>query len=151
MVTCNSAFLFWECRKVGRCHSRKKNFWSINVAFKPRRISSHSFPPPRDEWKQWQIQGRGRGGPAAPPYFESKLRPKGPKKLFLKTTPLISGSGWPPPPPLYLKVWICHWEIHLRLQPTINDVLPLAEWPHTWSRQHARQLKGLDVPCCWLG
>ena len=36
------------------------------------------------------------------------MRPKGPKKYFLEAgPPVISGSGWPPPPP-YLKVWICH-------------------------------------------
>ena len=42
------------------------------------------------------------------PYFLIKLRPEGPKKIFLETAP-------PPPPllddwpPLYLKVWIWHW------------------------------------------
>ena len=30
--------------------------------------------------------------------FETKLRPEGPKKNFFRTPPLISGSGFPPPP-----------------------------------------------------
>ena len=40
-------------------------------------------------------------GPVRPatPYFEPKLRPEGPKKIF--------GERSPPPPP-YLKVWIRH-------------------------------------------
>ena len=39
-------------------------------------------------------------GPVRPatPYFEPKLRPEGPKKIF--------GERSPPPP--YLKVWIRH-------------------------------------------
>ena len=39
---------------------------------------------------QWRIQGRG----------QTKMRPKGPKKNFSggRGPPLISGSGWPPPP-----------------------------------------------------
>ena len=36
---------------------------------------------------QWRIQGRGLGG-QPPPYFQTKMRPKGPKKFF-----------WSPPPP----------------------------------------------------
>ena len=44
----------------------------------------------------------GPGGPC-PPYFWTKLRPKGPKKLFLRP-----GGGPPPPPPPYPKVWIRH-------------------------------------------
>ena len=45
---------------------------------------------------QWRIQGRG---PPPPPYFWTRLRPKGPKKNFLETAP-------PPPPPPCLKVWL---------------------------------------------
>ena len=37
---------------------------------------------------QWQIQERGPGGlPPAPPYFKTKLRPEGGKKIFLATNP----------------------------------------------------------------
>ena len=48
--------------------------------------------------------GEGPGGPAPPPpaYFQTKLRPEGPKINF--------GDPPPPPPPLrYLKVliWRC--------------------------------------------
>ena len=38
--------------------------------------------------------GKGPGGP--PPYFLTKLRPEGRKKVFWR----------PPPPPLYLRVWM---------------------------------------------
>ena len=46
---------------------------------------------------------------AGPPYYLTRLRPKGPKKIILETAP-------PPPylrvwmtgPPPYLKVWIRH-------------------------------------------
>ena len=39
---------------------------------------------------QWWIQGNGPGGP--------NWGPKGRKKFFFQTgSPLISGSGWPPP------------------------------------------------------
>ena len=41
--------------------------------------------------------GKGSGGPGSPPYFPTKMRPKGPKKCILDTAP---------PPPSYLKVWI---------------------------------------------
>ena len=43
-------------------------------------------------------------GAWATPYFWTKLRPKGPKKIFLGHPP-------PPPNPPYLKVWIrpCSW------------------------------------------
>ena len=40
--------------------------------------------------------GEGPGGPG-PPYFETKLRPQGPKKFFGDPPPLIPGSGRPPP------------------------------------------------------
>ena len=44
---------------------------------------------------KWWIRGR------APPAFRTKLRPEGPKKMFVEDrAPLISGSGWLPPPPL---------------------------------------------------
>ena len=45
--------------------------------------------------------GEGPGGPPPPPYFWTKLWPEGPKKNFFldRPTPLISGSGWPDPPP----------------------------------------------------
>ena len=39
--------------------------------------------------------GKGSGGPGSPPYFPTKMRPKGPKKCILETAP--------PPPPLLPK------------------------------------------------
>ena len=57
---------------------------------------------------QWWILGNGPGGPPARPppplIFKTKLRTKGLKKSFLSPPPLISGSGWPPASPPYLKV-----------------------------------------------
>ena len=50
-------------------------------------------------------------GEHAPPYFSTKMRPEGPKKMFLETAaPLSQGlDDRPPlPPPSYLKVWIRH-------------------------------------------
>ena len=59
---------------------------------------------------QWRIQKRGPWGPASL-IFRPKWDPKGRKQFFWRPgPPLISGSGWPsPPPPPYLKVWIRHW------------------------------------------
>ena len=39
--------------------------------------------------------GKGPGGALASPYFQTKMRPEGPKKIFLRPAPppLISGSG----------------------------------------------------------
>ena len=48
---------------------------------------------------QWGIQGRGRGGPP-PLIFRPNCGSKG-RRIFFETAPplpLISGSGWPPPP-----------------------------------------------------
>ena len=47
---------------------------------------------------QWQIQGRGTAGPPPFPYVQTKLRPKGPEKIFCRLPT--------PPPPLYLRVWM---------------------------------------------
>ena len=57
--------------------------------------------------RQWRIQGRGPGargpGGPAPPNFQTKRKPEGPKNLFLETaSPLSKGpqDRFPPPPPL---------------------------------------------------
>ena len=53
--------------------------------------------------------GEGPWGPELPPYFSTKMMPEGPKKKLWRLAPLISGSGWPPTPPLpYLKVRTRH-------------------------------------------
>jgi len=52
--------------------------------------------------QQWRIQGGAWGGPVPPPYFQTKLRPEGPEKIFKPALPLTSGSGWPPP-----LIWRC--------------------------------------------
>ena len=48
---------------------------------------------------KWRIQGRGPGGPPPSPYFETKMRPEGPKKKFFEAAPpflppFISRSGF---------------------------------------------------------
>ena len=62
---------------------------------------------------QWEIQGRGPGGPD-PLIFRPKWGPKGGKKIFGRPAPN------PPPPPLSqgvdygppnLKFWIRHWNV----------------------------------------
>ena len=73
---------------------------------------------------QWRINGRGSGGPTPPPSFSTKIRPEGPKKIFLASAPpppyfrlWLTAA---PPPPLttpYLKVWIryCNGKHRMRL------------------------------------
>ena len=49
---------------------------------------------------QWRIQGRGPPPPPPPPIlYQTKVR-RAEKKFFDTTSPLVSGSGWPPLPPL---------------------------------------------------
>ena len=61
------------------------------------------------------LSGGSRGGARGPtpPYVSTKLRPERPKEIFLETglPPYLRvgwGGGMTPPPPPYLKVWICH-------------------------------------------
>ena len=54
---------------------------------------SHYLVPFPIHKMQWWIQGRGPGARPGPPYFSTKMRPEGLKKMFFSTTP-------PPPPPL---------------------------------------------------
>ena len=52
-------------------------------------------------------RGWARGPGPAPLIFRPNWGPKSRKNIFgTPSRPLISGSGWPPPPPLYLEVWI---------------------------------------------
>lgn len=60
-------------------------------------------------------QGEGVRGPRLPPYTLSKMRTKGPKKIFFETAPPLplGLDDWhlPCPPLPYLKDWICHCSI----------------------------------------
>ena len=72
--------------------------------------------------------GEGPGG-AVPPLiffnFKTKLRPEGPKKIFLETAP-------PPPlseglddlPPSHLKVWICHCMVQFVSKEVMSNDAP---------------------------
>ena len=57
-----------------------------------------------------ESSGGGSRGRAPPPYFSTKMRPEGPKKILgRRLLPYL--RVWmtpPPPPPRYLKVWIRH-------------------------------------------
>ena len=82
-----SEFVFFENRSLFfENPSIGPRFWAAILLLSSNKISGGSR--------------EGAGEPAPPPlYFWTKLRPEGPKKNFLETTPLlISGSGWPPPP-----------------------------------------------------
>ena len=58
---------------------------------RPPLISGSGWPPPLPYLRVWMT---------APPLISESGWPP---------PPLISGSGWPPPPLPYLKVWIRHW------------------------------------------
>ena len=74
----------------------------------------------------------GAGSPAPPRYFYTKLRPEGPKKIFWRPgIPLVSGSGWPPPP--HLNVWIRHCYHLANLKQ-----LPMALTPFVTFQLHSR-------------
>ena len=49
-------------------------------------------------------------GPTLPPIFLDQTKAQKAKKFFSETAPpLPQGLDDCPPPPHYLKVWICHW------------------------------------------
>ena len=54
-------------------------------------------------------RGGARGGATPSPYFQSKLRPEGPKRFFLETAPLLylMVRMTAPPPPLSLRSGSC--------------------------------------------
>ena len=65
-----------------------------------------------------QNPGEGPGGPG-PPLFLDQNEARRTEKIFFKAGPgpLSEGLDDRPPPPPYLKVWICHWTVislHLR-------------------------------------
>ena len=57
---------------------------------------------------QWRIQGRGS---RAPPYFSTKMTPKGPKKIFWRPVPPLSeglGSGSATEGSAFFDVRVCY-------------------------------------------
>ena len=78
--------------------------------------SSYSFRGLSSPLFALEDSGEGPGGPG-PLIIRSKWGPKGRKTCFFEANPpIISGSGWPPPPPAtsYLKVLIRHWFVSLQ-------------------------------------
>ena len=56
--------------------------------------------------------GQGPGKPAPPLFLDQTEAWRAEKKFFLDhSSPLFQGLDDRPPPPLYLKVWICHCAI----------------------------------------
>ena len=66
--------------------------------------------------------GEGPRGPG-PPFCQTKLRPKGPKKMFWRLPPYISQGLDALPPLPYLKVWMRQWN-----WPGRNDVVALRRY-----------------------
>ena len=81
--------------------------------------------------QQWRIQGRGPGG-GAPPYFSTKMRPEGPKKIFLETAP--------PPPPPYLKVRIHHRAVKREDKRSVRFDQQLRTFTHLFSNVFLRYI-----------
>ena len=66
--------------------------------------------------KSARSQGRSRARGTSPlPYFWTKLRPEGPKKLFLEDAPPPYLRVWITDPPPYLKAWIWHCKYYYLL------------------------------------
>ena len=76
-------------------------FW-LSLILKEIMVPGRSFNLPASEclYRSVVDPGKGPGGPA-PLTFGLNCGPKGREKIFLnRPIPLISGSGWTPPPPL---------------------------------------------------
>ena len=75
-----------------------------------------TWKPESTEWSpEFKISGGSRRGARVtrPPLFlhQTEAR-RAEKKIFVRPgPPLFSGSGWPDPPPSYLKVWFRHWRL----------------------------------------
>ena len=103
----NSCIRGWQSACFSNCSVTKtsmprQNEWWYQVwmkqKFEHQRIQNETKLPLRK--RQWHIQGRGPGGP---PYFSTKMRLEGPKKIFWRPhpPPPISGSGWPDSPLIF--------------------------------------------------
>ena len=75
----------------------------------PAFIAGTPFPFP-----QWRLQGRGPGVPPPRLIFRPKWGSKGREKFLLRLGPPFSQGldDRLPPPPHFLKVWICHCSQH---------------------------------------
>ena len=88
------------------------------------------------------------GGPAPPLIFRPNWGQRGWKKCFWRLSPpLISGSGWPPPPlpPPYLKAWIHHCNIYTYMSLRLYVVI---EKKNNNNNNYKERSKiGINLPC----
>ena len=76
--------------------------YSLQMKYPASKIfASKLYLAHRLRLNQGEKSGGSRGAPP-PPYFLTKLGPKGPKKVFWRLPP--------PPHPSPLEVWIRHWK-----------------------------------------
>ena len=100
--------LGWQVRRVERVNKLTKNrhLPSLGLSFEP---GWYQHEVAITTWSLFSIHmiylsGGSRGGTwgaLVPPIFKPKGGPKGQKTFFWRPSP--------PPPPNYLKIWICHW------------------------------------------
>ena len=100
---------FWSKNKGGAGHSGPSPESAAECSSSSNcsmcSTSSYSYHTFYCHYTQWRI----RGACPPPPYFSSKMRPKGRKKVCLETSPPPSLRVWmTATPPPYLKVWIRH-------------------------------------------
>ena len=112
-LICVSTFIACDGVVAKYRNSKDGTYWQPNWASTSgdeRRSADNWYEQssgcPAQHSRSW-ILGVARpvADPGPPPYFSTKMRPKGPKKIVLETAP--------PPPPPYLKVWIRHWRLCL--------------------------------------
>ena len=96
--------LFWKLefvlKKIGVCSFQNRSLFFENPSIGPRFCAVILL------WSSNKISGRSMegAGESGPPLSLDQTEAQ---KHFLETAPLlISGSGWPPPPSPYLKVFI---------------------------------------------
>ena len=112
-LICVSTFIACDGVVAKYRNSKDGTYWQPNWASTSgdeRRSADNWYEQssgcPAQHSRSW-ILGVARpvADPGPPPYFSTKMRPKGPKNFFLVPAP--------PPPPPYLKDWTRHWKLCL--------------------------------------